>query len=154
MFKKVMLGLLSLALMTSTVFIAGCESSAGTGTLIGVGGGALAGQAIGGDTKSTLIGAGVGAAGGYIIGNEMDKSKAQQQQQAAAQQQQAPAQAQSYNMSASDSNRVTVWLNNGNGSQTAIDLIRNPDGSYTGPRGERYQTMPTGEQLKPVYGLK
>ena len=35
--------------------------------------GALAGQAIGGDTEATLIGAGVGALAGYAIGNEQDK---------------------------------------------------------------------------------
>lgn len=62
-----------------------CQDSAQSGALIGAGGGALAGQAIGGNTKGTLIGAGVGALGGYLIGNEMDKDhkkKQQQQQQA------------------------------------------------------------------------
>ena len=43
--------------------------------------GALAGQAIGHDTKSTLIGAGVGAAAGYIAGNEVDKSNLAKQQE-------------------------------------------------------------------------
>ena len=64
--------------------IGGCKDSAQSGTLIGAGGGALAGQAIGGNTKGTLIGAGIGALGGYIVGNEMDKDrqKKQQQQQA------------------------------------------------------------------------
>jgi outer membrane lipoprotein SlyB len=37
--------------------------------------GALAGQAIGNDTKSTLIGAGVGAAAGGLIGNQRDGQK-------------------------------------------------------------------------------
>ena len=53
----------------------GC-SDAQAGSLIGAGLGALAGQAIGGDTKATVIGTAVGAAGGYMIGNESDKSKA------------------------------------------------------------------------------
>ncbi|WP_157019243.1 YMGG-like glycine zipper-containing protein [Mesorhizobium xinjiangense] len=48
--------------------LAGCatesEQRAGTGALLGAGAGALAGQAIGRDTKSTLI----GAAGGAILG--------------------------------------------------------------------------------------
>jgi len=57
---------------------AGCQTKAQTGAAIGAGGGAVAGQAIGGDTKSTLIGAGAGAVGGYIIGNEMDKQDAKQ----------------------------------------------------------------------------
>jgi uncharacterized protein YcfJ len=51
----------------------GCDNSAQSGTLIGAGVGALAGQAIGGNTKGTLIGAGVGAMSGYMIGNEKDK---------------------------------------------------------------------------------
>jgi outer membrane lipoprotein SlyB len=50
--------------------------------LLGAGIGALAGQAIGGDTEATLIGTAVGAGAGYIIGNESDKTKAQQQGQA------------------------------------------------------------------------
>ncbi len=50
---------------------------AGKGALLGAGLGALAGQAIGRDTKSTLIGAGIGAGLGYVIGNEKDKKAAQ-----------------------------------------------------------------------------
>ncbi len=57
------------------VYVAGCESRAHTGALIGTGVGAAAGQVIGRNTASTLIGAGIGAAGGYIIGNETDKNK-------------------------------------------------------------------------------
>ena len=54
--------------------LAGCGSlSDGTNAaLFGAGIGALAGQAIGGDTEATLIGTGVGAAAGGIIGNEME----------------------------------------------------------------------------------
>jgi len=37
--------------------------------------GALAGQALGHDTKATLIGAGVGTAVGYGVGNEIDKNR-------------------------------------------------------------------------------
>lgn len=49
--------------------LAGCASTeqeqrAGTGALIGAGAGALAGQAIGGNTRSTVI----GAAGGALLG--------------------------------------------------------------------------------------
>ena len=63
------------AVSLGLALVAGCESDAQTGALIGTGVGAIAGQAIGGDTEGTLIGAGVGAAGGYIIGNEQDKKK-------------------------------------------------------------------------------
>ena len=60
----------------------GCVTKTGTGALIGGAVGALAGQAIGGDTKSTLIGAGVGAAVGGAVGNQedaKDKNKKQLQ---------------------------------------------------------------------------
>ncbi|MBN1804430.1 MAG: glycine zipper 2TM domain-containing protein [Sedimentisphaerales bacterium] len=75
MTKKIIMILLAFALSLGVVIVAGCESDAQTGALIGAGVGAIAGQAIGGDTEGTLIGAGVGAAGGYIIGNEQDKKK-------------------------------------------------------------------------------
>ncbi len=73
MAKKMITILLVVAVSFGLVSVAGCESDAQTGALIGAGVGALAGQAIGGDTEGTLIGAGVGAAGGYMIGNESDK---------------------------------------------------------------------------------
>ena len=55
--------------------LTGCND-AQSGALLGAGVGALAGQAIGGDTEATVIGTAVGAGAGYIIGNESDKSKA------------------------------------------------------------------------------
>ena len=45
------------------------------GAAIGAGVGALAGQAIGRDTKSTLIGAGVGTLLGAILGNAVDQER-------------------------------------------------------------------------------
>ena len=73
MAKGFVIILMVVAVSLGLVFAAGCESDAQTGALIGTGIGALAGQAIGGDTEATLIGAGIGAVGGYIIGNERDK---------------------------------------------------------------------------------
>jgi hypothetical protein len=64
------------ALMAGTSTLGGCND-AQAGGLLGAGGGALLGQAIGRDTTSTLIGAGAGALTGYIIGNEMDKDRYQ-----------------------------------------------------------------------------
>jgi hypothetical protein len=61
-----------------------CDNSAKTGALGGAGIGALAGQAIGGNTSATLIGAGVGAGVGYIIGNEKDKKHAEEVNRTAA----------------------------------------------------------------------
>ena len=54
----------------------GCTTTTSKGTsgaAIGAATGAIAGQAIGRDTKGTLLGAAVGGLLGYIIGNEMDK---------------------------------------------------------------------------------
>jgi len=62
----------------------GCRTAEGTGTLVGAGGGALAGNAIGkaiggsgngARTAGTLIGAGLGAVGGNIIGRNMDEAE-------------------------------------------------------------------------------
>ena len=75
MAKDFVIILMVVAVSLGLVFAAGCESDAQTGALIGTGVGALAGQAIGGDTEATLIGAGVGAVGGYMIGNERDKNE-------------------------------------------------------------------------------
>ena len=67
-FRKITIvtGLLALTL-------AGCQTEqqqrAGTGAIIGGGVGALAGQAIGGNTESTLIGAGAGALLGAVVGS-------------------------------------------------------------------------------------
>lgn len=145
MLKRTMLSLLLTAAFLSAIFAAGCESKAGTGALIGAAGGALLGQAIGGNTTGTLIGAAAGAGGGALIGHAMDKSDEKKEKEKAASSPSASA--------ASDANTVTVWLTNPNGSQTPVKLTRNADGSYTGPKGERYQTMPTEEQLRPVYGI-
>lgn len=54
--------------------LAGCaqtesQQRAGTGALIGGAGGALVGQAIGGNTESTLIGAAGGALLGAVVGS-------------------------------------------------------------------------------------
>ncbi|MDP6600745.1 MAG: glycine zipper domain-containing protein [Phycisphaerales bacterium] len=73
--------LMMTAASISIGLLGACDNSAKSGTLIGAGTGALAGQAIGGNTEGTLIGAGVGALGGYIVGNEMDKDRAQKQSQ-------------------------------------------------------------------------
>ncbi|UCC96577.1 MAG: hypothetical protein JSW66_12115 [Phycisphaerales bacterium] len=49
--------------------------------------------------------------------------------------------------------QVVVEIHNDNGSITPVKLKR--DGcAYIGPKGERYEQLPTEEQLKPIYGLK
>ena len=74
----------AMTLAVAAAAATGCDNSAKSGALIGAGGGALMGQAIGGNTKGTLIGAGAGALGGYLIGNEMDKERARKEAQARA----------------------------------------------------------------------
>ena len=58
--------------ITTTILLGSALSMQGCGAMLGGGIGALAGQAIGGNTASTLIGAGIGAGTGLII-EEVDK---------------------------------------------------------------------------------
>ena len=74
--RRVFLSALAgIAVLGMGVFGTGCETDAQTGSLIGAGIGALAGQAIGRDTTGTLVGTAIGAGAGYAVGNESDKSK-------------------------------------------------------------------------------
>lgn len=125
-----------LVLCTTVPFIVGCESDAQTGTLLGAGTGALAGQAIGRNRKSTVIGTAVGTGAGYMIGNEMDKKKTQAQ----------------LNEVSAEQNTVTVWITNSNGSKIPVTL-RKSGPNFIGPKNEVYSTMPTEEQLRSVYGF-
>ena len=115
--------------------LGGCESEAQTGALIGSGVGAGVGALAGGDTEGTLIGAAVGGGIGYILGNEADKKKANVSQ-----------------VQTSQSGTETVWVSNSNGSKTPVKLKRDGSG-YIGPKGERYSTRPTEEQLRQAYGF-
>ncbi|MBE0534322.1 MAG: hypothetical protein IH624_01535 [Phycisphaerae bacterium] len=47
---------------------------------------------------------------------------------------------------------VTVWISNANGSMNSV-VLRRQGLWYVGPRGEHYVTMPTQDQLRPLYGL-
>jgi branched-subunit amino acid ABC-type transport system permease component len=70
--NKTLLGMTIVTIATTAML--GCsntEQGAGWGAGIG----ALAGQAIGGDTEGTLIGAGIGALIGGAIGNDQDKQQ-------------------------------------------------------------------------------
>jgi hypothetical protein len=120
--------------------VSGCETQAQNKALLGGAIGAGAGQLIGRDTEGTLIGAGIGAGAGYIWGSMEDKKKEEQVQ----------AQNQAIQ---NDANTVTVWITNSNGSKTPVKLTRTASGGYVGPRGEMYNTMPTEEALRKVYGF-
>lgn len=60
------------AFASISIALAGCEATqeqrAGTGALVGAGVGAVAGQAIGRNTRSTVVGAGTGALLGAVVG--------------------------------------------------------------------------------------
>jgi len=64
-------------LLAFGLVLSGCATKAQTGALLGAGGGALAGQAIGHDTKGTLIGAGIGGLGGALAGDYLEKKENQ-----------------------------------------------------------------------------
>jgi hypothetical protein len=49
-------------------------------------------------------------------------------------------------------NTTIVNITNSNGSITPVTLKRSGN-VWIGPRGEQYLSVPTAEQLKPVYGM-
>ncbi len=71
--KRYLILILALLFTSTLIAQAQARDKGVDGLLIGAGGGAILGQAFGGDTESTLIGGAVGGALGYIIGNEHDK---------------------------------------------------------------------------------
>ena len=66
--KKLSGIMLALSLATA---VTGCTTTE-KGAVVGGVGGALVGQAIGGDTGSTLLGAAIGTVAGGLIGNSME----------------------------------------------------------------------------------
>jgi len=131
---------LILAAICGILFIAGCGSNASTGAGIGALAGAGIGQLAGGSTEATLIGAAVGGGAGYIVGNEADKKAANKKN---------AAQMASIR---DEMNYVTVNMTNSNGSISQVRLRKEGVG-YVGTRGEYYDHLPTGEELRPVYGF-
>ena len=117
-------------------FITGCESGAQTGAALGTLAGAGIGQIAGGNTESTLIGAALGGGAGYILGNEGDKKKAQAEM----------------DYLHHKANTVTVNMTNSNGSISRVELRKHGVG-YIGPRSEYYASLPTSEDLRPIYGF-
>ena len=122
--------------ISGVVFVGGCQNDAMTGSAVGALAGAGIGQLAGGHTESTLIGAAVGAGAGYILGNESERKKTQTEMQYLQQ----------------EMNTATVNVTNSNGSVSQVRLRRYGVG-YVGTRGEYYATLPTQDQLRPVYGF-
>lgn len=134
--KRILICLVVVSIGGIWLLAGGCESSGQTGALLGTGVGALAGQAIGRNTTSTLIGAAVGGGAGYIIGSEQDKKQMKAE----------------IGATREALNTVTVNVTNSNGSITPVTLRKQGVG-YVGLRGEYYNSLPTPEQLKPIYGF-
>jgi hypothetical protein len=126
------LGIVSFGL----IFSVGCENEAQTGTVLGALTGAGIGQLAGRSTESTLIGAAVGGTAGYMLGNEGDKNKARAERQKLQNQ----------------VNTVYMKLTNSNGSIVRVPLRKHGVG-YLGTRGEYYPTLPSEDQLRPIYGF-
>ena len=118
------------------VFVGGCETDAQNSALVGTAVGAGVGALAGGDTEGALIGAAVGGGVGYVAGNESDKKKAQAERDAIR----------------AEQNVVTVWVTCSNDSKIPVRLVKDGPG-YVGERGEHYTSLPTEDQLRPVYGF-
>jgi hypothetical protein len=72
-----------LAILALAAAIAGCETKAGTGAVVGGAGGAAVGGLIGSNSharagEGALIGGAIGALGGGLIGHSMDKQDKEQ----------------------------------------------------------------------------
>jgi len=128
--------LMVVAVSLGLTLVAGCESDAQTGALLGTAAGAGVGALAGGSTEGTLIGAAVGGGVGYILGNEQDKKKTRAEMDSLR-----------HEMST-----VMVKVTNSNGSIIQVPLRKQGVG-YVGPRGEYYDKLPTEDQLRPVYGF-
>jgi uncharacterized protein YcfJ len=136
MAKNLMTILLVVGVSFGLLFVVGCESDAQVGSAIGALAGAGIGQLAGGDTESSLIGAAVGGAAGYMIGNESERQKAQADRAYMHQ----------------EMRTVAVNITNSNGSISQVRLRRQGVG-YVGTRGEYYPSLPTEDQLRPIYGF-
>ena len=136
MAKSLVTTLIVVAVSFGSLFVAGCESDAQVGSAIGALAGAGIGQLAGGDAESTLVGAAVGGATGYMLGNESDRRKAQVERAYLRR----------------EMNTVMVKVTNSNGSIVQVPLRKQGVG-YVGTRGEYYSTLPTEDQLRPVYGF-
>jgi hypothetical protein len=100
--------------------------------------GAIIGGVIGYQSHEEGEGAAIGA-GLFVVGELLEQSDRQQRKKESIHKEKY-------------SEQTIVEIHNSNGSITPVKL-RKKDGSYIGPKGERYEQLPTEEQLKPLYGL-
>jgi hypothetical protein len=126
----------SLALMV----VSGCETKSETGALVGGAAGAGVGGLATRNATGAVVGGAVGAGAGYLIGREGDRREKAREE---ADQPPPPDQT---------GNTVIVNVTNSNGSVTPVRLTRQGSG-WVGPKGEYYSSLPTGDQLRPLYGF-
>jgi len=140
---------IALTAVLAIALFAGCatQQPMGQKQQQGLVGGAALGGIIGaiignnvGDGENQALGAAIGATLGGAAGSNYGKSQDQIDNRLAGMERQI--------------NTEVVTINNDNGSQTRVTLQKLPNGRYLGPRGEEYPSLPSEEQLKPVYGLK
>ncbi len=122
---------------TATLTVTGCDAL--SGTLIGAGSGAAAGAIAGNNIDG--LSAGEGAIGGAVLGGVVGNVMGRQQEQI-----------DHANAAAAAANQQVVYVQNSNGSQTPVTLVRVPSG-WQGPRGEIYPYMPAENQLRRAYGF-
>ena len=136
MVKHIVTTLITVIVSLGLAFVGGCQSDAQTGAVLGSLAGAGIGQIAGRSTESTLIGAAVGGTAGYMLGNESERKKTRAET--------------AYLREQTD--YVTVNMTNSNGSVSQVRLRKQGVG-YVGTRGEYYNTLPSQDQLRPVYGF-
>ena len=110
------------------------------GAALGAGVGYLAGSNIKGlsKTEGMVAGAAIGGLMGGSRGKQTDRANRQQSE---------------IDDMRAQMNTATVNVTNNNGSITPVVLRSAGTNQWQGPRGEIYNGLPTGEMLKPVYGL-
>lgn len=134
---------LMLALVTGCATRAPMGRQEKQGTVGGAALGGILGAIIGnniGDGNNQALGAALGATAGGLAGSNYGRSQDQLSSRIAGVEQ-------------SVSTEV-VTIENDNGSTSRVVLQKLPNGRYRGPSGEEYSSLPTEEQLKPVYGLQ
>lgn len=113
----------------------GCETQAGgtaAGAALGAGTGAIIGNNVRGISTTE------GAIGGAVIGGVLGNREGRQNERIRAIEE--------------GRNLVTVNVTNSNGSITPVTLERSGN-QWRGPRGELYNSVPSEQQLRSVYGF-
>ncbi len=151
--------LVMLAASVALVCANGCQSKTGTGALIGGAAGAGIGGLASRSATGAAIGGAVGAGAGALIGHaaEQQQSRYDNEQQPPpppGQQPPPPPPEQQPPPPPPEQQGNTVIINvtNSNGSVTPVRMTRQGSG-WVGPKGEYYSSLPTPEQLRPIYGF-